>query len=261
VAIQLNSAASNIDPQEWEARQQLAACYRIVAMLGWDELIYNHISYRVPGQDNAYLLNPFGLRYSEVNASNLVKVDLKGNIVGPSRYIVNLGGFHFHAPIHQRVDEAHCVLHTHTTAGVAVSCLEDGLPATNSYSMLLVENLAYHDLEPNVLNPEEGPRLARALGTAHSVILKNHGLLTVGKTIPAALYRMWNLQRACEIHLAAVSAGKLRLIPAEACRKFAGVAKVMKAPDGRRTMAECVGEAEFEALIRQVDRVDTSWRE
>jgi ribulose-5-phosphate 4-epimerase/fuculose-1-phosphate aldolase len=250
-----------MDATEWAARQQLAACYRIVAMLGWDELIFNHISYRLPGDEPTFLINPFGLRYDEVTASNLVKLDLEGNIISPSEHIVNLGGFHFHSQVHRAVDDAHCVLHTHTTAGVAVSALEHGLPSTNSYSMLLVGNLAYHDLAETPVSDEEGPRLASALQNAHSIILRNHGLLTVGRTIPAAFYRMWNLNRACEIHIAAAAAGELRLVSDKASRAFGDVAKIMKSPDGKRMMSEVIGENEFKALTRKIDKIDTSWRD
>jgi len=239
---------------EWQARQQLAACYRIVAMLAWDELIYNHISYRVPGEENAFLINPFGLCYSEITASSLIKIDIDGNKLSESEYNINQAGFYPHSSLHRHVPDAHCVIHTHTTAGVAVSCLEEGLPLTNIYSISLANQLAYHDFEGPTFKAEEGPRLVASLGGAHSLILRNHGLLTVGPTVPAALFRMWQLQRACEIHIAAAGCGKLRELSLEEWQGYFQAGQRMLPPKN-------LGETDFAALIRKIDKQDKSWRD
>ncbi len=169
--------------EEWTARVQLAACYRIFAYLGWVELIYNHITLRLPGPDVHFLINPFGLMYSEVRASNLVKIDLKGNVVGHSDWPVNPAGFTVHAAIHDGVAGAHCVMHTHTTAGMAVACTRSGLSMSNFYSAQLHGKLAYHDFEGITVHPDEGPRLIRSIGDKPAVILRNHGLLAWGDTL------------------------------------------------------------------------------
>jgi ribulose-5-phosphate 4-epimerase/fuculose-1-phosphate aldolase len=221
--------------------------------MGWDELIYNHISYRVPGEPHAFLINPFGLRYGEVTASNLVKIDIDGKLLAPSRWEINQFGFQPHSIIHRKVPDAHCVLHTHTTAGVAVSCLEEGLPLTNMYSIPLASDLGYHDFEGPTSSAEEGPRMVANLGNRHCLILRNHGLLTVGLTIPAAFLRMWQLQRACEIHLAVTGAGKLRYLSPEACREYLSAGQSKLPP-------ETMGQIDFAALVRKLDEVDKSWR-
>ena len=152
-------AKARFGAEEWDARVQLAAAYRIFHLLGWTELIYNHISLRVPGPQTHFLINPFGLHYSEVTASNLVKIDLQGNIVGHSDWPINPAGFTPHATIHANIAHAHCVMHTHTTAGLAVACLEDGLSMSNFYSAQLHGKLAYHDFEGITVHADEGPRL------------------------------------------------------------------------------------------------------
>jgi ribulose-5-phosphate 4-epimerase/fuculose-1-phosphate aldolase len=161
---------------EWEARIQLAACYRIFAHLGWTELIYNHITLRLPGSEKHFLINPFGLLYTEVKASNLVKIDLAGEVVGKSDWPVNPAGFTVHAAIHDAIPDAHCVMHTHTTAGMAVACAQRGLSMSNFYSAQLHGKLAYHDFEGITVHADEGPRLIRAIGDKPAVILRNHGL-------------------------------------------------------------------------------------
>jgi ribulose-5-phosphate 4-epimerase/fuculose-1-phosphate aldolase len=239
--------------QEWTARVQLAAAYRIFHHLGWTELIYNHISLRVPGPETLFLINPFGLHYSEVTASNLVKIDLKGNIIGNSDWPINPAGFTPHATIHAAIPTAHCVMHTHTTAGLAVACLEDGLSMSNFYSAQLYGKVAYHDFEGITVHEDEGPRLLRSIGDKPAVILRNHGLLAWGESVPRAFALLWLLQRACEIQLATLSMGKPRLLSEEIQRKCTADSLQFNAKFG-------AGQDVFDALTRQIDRVDPSYR-
>lgn len=250
---QAETPAAAYSADEWRARVQLAAAYRIFDMLGWTELIYNHISLRVPGPDRHFLINPFGLHYSEVTASNLVRIDLAGNIVGASDWPINPAGFTPHATIHANIADAHCVMHTHTTAGMAVACLEDGLSMSNFYSAQLHGKLAYHDFEGITVHGDEGPRLARNIGDRPAVVLRNHGLLAWGVSVPRAFAILWLLQRACEIQLATLSMGSPRLIPEDIQRKCTADSLQFSPRFG-------AGQDVFDALTRMVDRIDTGYR-
>ncbi len=188
--------------EEWSARLELAACYRAFDWLGWTELIYNHITARVPGPERHYLINPYGLWYSEVTASNLVKVNLAGKAVDGSKYPVNIAGFVIHSAIHAARDDAHCIIHTHSTAGSAVACKKDGLRYDNFYSSTLYGQVAYHDFEGVTTDTSEQPRLVASLGAKPILILRNHGLLVACPGIPEAFATYWTLQRACEIQVA-----------------------------------------------------------
>jgi len=246
--------ARRFGPEEWQARVELAATYRIFDMLGWTELIYNHISLRVPGDGKHFLINPFGLHYSEVTASNLVKIDLAGNIVGESKWPVNPAGFTPHATIHAHIPDAHCVMHTHTTAGLAVACLEDGLSMSNFYSAQLHDKLAYHDFEGITVHPDEGPRLLASIGNRQAVILRNHGLLAWGSTIARAFAILWLLQRACEIQLATLSMGRPRAIPEDVQRKCTADSLQFNPKFG-------AGQDVFDALVRKIDRIDPGYKQ
>jgi ribulose-5-phosphate 4-epimerase/fuculose-1-phosphate aldolase len=250
---QAGTPAAAYSADEWRARVQLATAYRIFDMLGWTELIYNHISLRVPGPDLHFLINPFGLHYGEVTASNLVKIDLAGNIVGASAWPINPAGFTPHATIHAGIADAHCVMHTHTTAGMAVACLEDGLSMSNFYSAQLHGKLAYHDFEGITVHGDEGLRLARSIGDRPAVILRNHGLLAWGDSVPRAFAILWLLQRACEIQLATLSMGAPRLIPEDIQRKCTADSLQFSPRFG-------AGQDVFDALTRMVDRIDTGYR-
>jgi ribulose-5-phosphate 4-epimerase/fuculose-1-phosphate aldolase len=248
------AAAQPFEEAEWAARLQLAAAYRIFNHLGWSELIYNHISLRVPGPERHFLINPFGLHYSEVKASNLVKVDLEGRIVAPSPWGINPAGFTPHATIHRHLDHAHCVMHMHTTAGMAVACSQEGLSMTNFYAAQLADGVAYHDFEGITVQPDEGPRLLASIGRRQAVILRNHGLLAWGETLPKTLYTLWVLQRACEIQVAGAALGARIPIPEPIQHRCAEVAR------GFNQQA-AVGEDVFAAMTRVIDRSDPSWRE
>lgn len=239
--------------EEWEARIQLAACYRIFAYLGWTELIYNHITLRLPGPEKYFLINPFGLLYAEVRASNLVKIDLAGNIVGKSDWPINPAGFTIHSAIHDAIPDAHCVMHTHTTAGMAVACATQGLSMSNFYSAQLYGKLAYHEFEGITLHADEGPRLVRAIGERPAVILRNHGLLAWGDTVPRAFAILWLLNRACEIQLASTAMGPVIDIPEELQKKCTHDSLQFSAKFG-------AGQDVFDALTRVVDGIDSSFR-
>jgi ribulose-5-phosphate 4-epimerase/fuculose-1-phosphate aldolase len=251
---------SNIAPRpdrfsaaEWAARVELAAAYRIFNLLGWTELIYNHISLRLPDQPGYFLINPFGLMYSEVTASNLLKIDQQGNIIGRADWPFNPAGFTPHATIHAGIERAHCIMHTHTTAGMGVACVEEGLSMSNFYSAQLIGKIAYHDFEGITLNPDEGPRLLQSIDGKPAVILRNHGLLAWGDTVPRAFAIMWLLQRACEIQLATQSMGKPRLIGEDIQRRCAADSLQFNPKYG-------AGQDVFDALMRQLDRVDPGYR-
>jgi ribulose-5-phosphate 4-epimerase/fuculose-1-phosphate aldolase len=242
-----------IGSEEWEARIQLAAAYRIFDHLGWTALIYNHISLRVPGEDPHYLINPFGLHYSEVTASNLVKVDLAGNIVGASDWPINPAGITFHGAIHATLPDAHCVMHLHTTATQAVCCLKGGLSFTNFYAAQLYGKVAYHDFEGITVHAEEGARILRSAEGKPVLLLRNHGPVTIGHSLPLALSLMWLVNRACEIQLASSSMGELLPIPVAVLEKCVADSLQFNPTYG-------AGQDSFDALQRIVDRIDPSYR-
>jgi ribulose-5-phosphate 4-epimerase/fuculose-1-phosphate aldolase len=248
-----SARAPRFAPEEWRARVDLAACYRIFAQLSWTELIYNHITLRLPGPDKHFLINPFGLLYSEVRASNLVKIDLGGNIVGESSWPVNPAGFTIHAAIHDGIPDAHCVMHTHTTAGMAVACARSGLSMSNFYSAQLHDKLAYHDFEGITVHPDEGPRLVRAIGDKPAVILRNHGLLAWSDTIPRTFAILWLLNRACEIQFASTAMGPVLEISEDIQRKCTHDSLQFSNRFG-------AGRDVFDALTRAVDRIDPSYK-
>ena len=245
---------SQVSEAEWTARQELAACYRVFDMLGWSEMIYNHITVKVPGEDDAFLINPFGLHFSEVTASNLVKIDIDGNKLDDNPYPVNMAGFVQHSVFHRNLPDAHCIMHTHTTAGMAVSSVEGGLRPANFYACNFIGQIAYHDFEGVTVRSEEGGRLIESLGEKRVMLLKNHGILVMGKTLPEAFIKHWALQRACEIQVATASMGKpLDVAP-----------EVIAVHQRDLYMAQASakpGQADFDAMVRKVDKIDPSWRD
>ncbi|MGV3458041.1 class II aldolase/adducin family protein [Sphingomonas sp.] len=247
-------APRTMSDAEWEARQQLAAAYRVFDHLGWSEMIYNHITLKVPGEDHAFLINPFGLHFSEVKASNLVKIDIDGNKLDDSPYPVNRAGFVQHAVFHRNLPDVHCIMHTHTTAGMAVSSLEGGLQPINFYACNFAGQIAYHDFEGVTVRDEEGARLVANLGDKRMLLLRNHGIVAMGRTLPEAFIKHWSLQRACEIQLATLSMGKPLTVPPEVIAVHQRDLHMAQVPGGP-------GAADFAAMVRLVDRVDTSWRE
>lgn len=189
---------SGIAPEEWALRVRLAACYRVVDMLGWSEVIMNHISLRVPGPEHHFLINPYGLLYDEVNASNLLKIDAEGRRIGPSDHPFNPAGFVIHSAIHMAREDAHAIMHTHTTAGTAVATKQGGLRQDSFYAVQLTGRVAYHEYEGLSVHLDEQERLVASLGDKPLMIMRNHGLMSVGPSVAHAFWHMWRLQRACE---------------------------------------------------------------
>jgi ribulose-5-phosphate 4-epimerase/fuculose-1-phosphate aldolase len=236
---------------EWRTRVDLAACYRLVARNGWDDLIYTHISATVPGAEGQYLINPFGLGFNEVRASNLVKVDVRGRIIGESPYRVNPTGFTIHGAVHAARPDAHCVMHLHTTAGIAVSMLRCGLLPLSQHAMRFYKNIAYHDYEGVALDPAEEKRLTKDLGQHKAMILHNHGTLTCGVTVAEAYVLMATLEKACVTQLAAMAASKDLVVPPEEVLDLA-VSQLIddSTPEG---------ELEWPSLLRRLEREDPSF--
>ncbi len=203
---------TEVSAQEWQARLDLAACYRLVAMHGWDDLVFTHISARVPGPEHHFLINPYGLMFEEITASSLVKVALDGSKVSASPHEINPAGFLIHSTIHAARDDAHCVLHLHTRDGIAVAAQKDGLLPLSQQSIFPLASIAYHDYEGVALNDDERSRLVRDIGSAGYLILRNHGLLVAAGNVPDAFLMMYTLQRACEIQIRAQAAGAGNLI-------------------------------------------------
>jgi ribulose-5-phosphate 4-epimerase/fuculose-1-phosphate aldolase len=199
------------DALETAVRIDLAAAYRLVALFGWDDLVFTHISARVPGPEHHFLINPYGWMFEEITASSLVKVDLQGNVVGQSREMVNPAGFTIHSAIHDARKDAGCVMHLHTVAGTAVSSQEAGLLPLNQTAMLLNGRVAYHDFEGVALDHDERPRLVADLGDKTAMILRNHGTLAAGRSVAEAFTTMYFLERACEMQVAAQGGGPLRI--------------------------------------------------
>jgi len=237
---------------ELEARVQLAACYRIFNHLGWVEMIFNHITLRVPGPEKFFLINPFGLHYSEITASSLLLIDIDGNPVRETKFPVNRAGFVIHSAIHASVPDARCVMHTHTTTGMAVACQKDGLSPTNFYAAQLHGGVAYHDFEGITVEEDEKTRLVASIGNKRAVILRNHGLLAWGPSLPEAFMTLWTLQRACDVQIASSSAGVLNPIKSEV---FAQT--VRESGPGEKRACDDV----FAAMQRLVDAKDSSYRD
>lgn len=243
---------SLVSPEEWALRVDLAACYRLVAHFGWDDLVFTHISAKIPdGHD--FLINPYGLMFDEITASNLVRVDLHGNKTLESPYEINPAGYTIHSAIHEGREDAGCVLHTHTMAGIAVSCQKQGLLPISQQASIVVQSLSYHDYEGIAMNPDEKSRLQRNLGTSRHFMLRNHGLLTVGRTVPDAFLAMFTFQRACEIQVLAQGNGaELLHIPSNVLDTV---------PEYSRAVMRGAGSGlTWPALLRRLDRIDTSYR-
>lgn len=206
------SSPSDMSAEEWDARVNLAAAYRLVALFGWDDLVFTHISVRLPGPDHHFLINPYGFLFEEITASSLVKIDLQGNKVGDSPYMVNPAGFTIHSAVHAAREDALCVMHTHSINGVAVSAQKGGLLPLSQQSLFVLASLGYHDYEGVALNEAEKPRLVRDLGHNNFLMLRNHGLLTVGATVADAFLSMYLFEASCMVQVRA-QAGGGELVP------------------------------------------------
>ncbi len=244
-----------VAPEEWAVRVDLAACYRLVAHYGWEDLVFTHITARVPGTEDQFLINPYGMFFDEITASSLVKIDIHGGKVGDSPFPVNPAGFVIHSAIHAARHDARCVLHTHTLNGVAVSTQRAGLLPISQHAISVLASLGYHDFEGPALRDDEKPRLVADLGDKTSLILRNHGLLTVGETVAEAFVAMYYLEASCAIQVRAQSGGG-ELIPVPKEIIETAYAQVMAAarPRGSR------GTLVWPGLLRRLDRIDPSYR-
>jgi ribulose-5-phosphate 4-epimerase/fuculose-1-phosphate aldolase len=237
---------------EREVRTDLAACYRLIAHFGMDDLVYTHISARLPHRPDHFLINPYGMHFGEITASSLIEIDHEGNIVGDSDYPVNKAGFVIHSAVHIARPEINCVLHTHSRAGVAVSCLEEGLLHVNQHSMMFYDRLAYHDYEGIALDLDERSRLVRDLGDKKAMILRNHGLLTAGATVREAFTQMYFLEQSCRIQIDLLATGrKLNRVSNNVAQH---TAEQFAAAPGT------CGDREWPAMLRLLDAKDPSYR-
>jgi ribulose-5-phosphate 4-epimerase/fuculose-1-phosphate aldolase len=249
----IRSTKGQVSAEEWSVRTDLAAAYRAVASYGWDDLVFTHISARVPGPEHHFLINPYGMMFEEITASSLVKIDLAGNKVMDSPFEINPAGFTIHSAVHEAREDAQCVMHLHTTAGVAVSCQKEGLLGISQFSLFPLASLAYHDYEGVVLNPGEKARLVRDLGDKHALILRNHGLLTCGASVADTFLYMYILQRACEVQVMAQAGGsELVKIPKPILEGILAASKMVLRQSG--------GMIAWPGILRRLDRADPSWR-
>lgn len=240
---------------EQTLREDLAALYRIFDHMGWAELIYNHITVKLPGDDHHFLINPYGLHYGEVTASSLVKVDINCNIVEPTDYDVNPAGMLIHSCVHGARDDVLCIAHTHTTAGMAVACQQGGLRPDNFYSALLHDRVAYHDFEGITVDESEKSKLIESIGNKNFLILRNHGLLVCGRTIAEAFGNMWVFERSCQIQVATDQTGVAPiLVRPEVLERGAALMKV-------QGMGKPAGSLEFAAMKRLMEKKDPSFKD
>jgi len=252
-AQEMISVRDRVSEDEWQTRVDLAACYRLIAMYGWDDLVFTHISARVPGPDEHFLINAYGLMFEEMTASSLVKVDLDGNVMLETPHAINPAGFTIHSAVHAARPDVACVVHTHTKAGVAVSAQAAGLLPLSQTSLFPLASIAYHDYEGVALNEDEKPRLVADMGEKAFLILRNHGLLTAGSSIADAFLYMYLLETACQTQLMAQSGGvELKRIDD---RILAGI--LAQADQVTKGLG---GQLAWPGLLRKLDRVDPSFR-
>lgn len=243
---------AGVSKAEWEQRVNLAACYRLVALFGWDDLIFTHISARVPGSEHHFLINPYGMMFDEITASHLVKVDLEGNKVMDSPSPINPAGFTIHSAIHAARADAGCVLHLHSVNGVAVSAQAGGVLPISQHSIFVLSSLAYHDYEGVALNDDEKPRLVRDLGDKSFLMLRNHGLLTVGDSIADAFVSMYFFETTCMIQVRAQAGGELIHVGPHIVEGAA--------TQWQQVTKGAGGGLAWPALLRKLDRLDPGFR-
>ena len=247
--IDTNKLKSQITEEEWKLRLDLAATYRLIALYGWDDLIYTHVSLRIPGPEHHFLINPYGLMFDEITASSLVKIDLNGKVFGNDDHRINYAGYVIHSAVHGARHDVACVMHTHTTYGMVVSALEEGLVPLQQDTYQFYDRVAYHDFEGQALNTDERESLVNDLGDKNAMILKNHGLLTTGRSVAEAWVSMFELEKACKIQILAQSTGQLIHHPP---------ANVMqKASAARNFRHESI---EWPWLLRLLDAKDPSYK-
>jgi len=248
------SRKGTVSDEEWRLRVDLAATYRAVALFGWDDLIFTHISARVGGPEHHFLINPYGLLFDEITASSLVKIDVDGNKVDESPYPVNPAGFTIHSALHMHREDAQCIIHLHTTDGVAVCSQADGLLALDQHAMMVTSDLAYHDYEGIALDLDERERLVADIGQVkHLMILRNHGTLALGRTCADAFARIYFLERACSIQVRALAGGARPNWPNQGVPEKIGSTAAM-------AFEGLIGGLAWPALLRKLDRIDPGYR-
>jgi len=251
----LHDVQTMVSKEEWQVRQDLAAAYRLVDHYRWSDMVFTHLSARVPGPDEHFLLNPFGFMFDEVTASNLVKVDVEGNVVLDAGHQVNAAGFTIHSAVHMSRPEAGAVMHLHTEAGVAVSCTQQGLLPLSQHAMFVHPDISYHDWEGVALDLDERERLVADLGQHNVMILRNHGTLAVGGSVASCFMRLYYLERACQIQVKAAAAGALNM-PNEGALKM--MEQTFNNADAWET---ALAKSAWPALRRLADRLDPGYAE
>jgi len=246
------SVKDKVSPEEWQTRVDLAACYRLVDLYGMSDLTGTHISARVPGEDGAFLINPYGLFFEEITASSLIKVDLDGNLLSESEFPVNAAGYTIHSAVHAVRHDVNCALHTHTRAGMAISALKCGLLPMTQHAMRFIDNIGYHDYEGPATNLDERERLQRDLGDKNALMLRNHGLMTCGATIPHAFRLIEKLEKACQAQVDGMAARTKMIEIAPTVQDHA-----KKQFKNKETKTADIGWA---PLLRQLDRIDPSYK-
>jgi ribulose-5-phosphate 4-epimerase/fuculose-1-phosphate aldolase len=248
-SVEIPSLEGRVSAEEWKIRVDLAAAYRLIAHHGWDDLIFTHLSARIPGPDHHFLLNPYNLMFEEVTASSLVKVDIQGNAVEPTPFITNPAGFTIHSAIHMAREDAHAVIHLHTPHGQAVSAHGDGLLPLTQTAMLIRDEVAYHDYEGVAVDLDERERIVADLGAKCAMLLRNHGTLAVGETVGEAFIRIYFLERACQAQILALSAGDNLNNPPQGAPEVA-------AQQGKIGLKLAAGALAWPALLRKAYRLD-----
>ena len=252
-SVKISSLEGKVSAEEWKLRVDLAATYRLVALYGWDDMIFTHISARVPGSQHHFLINPYGLMFEEITASSLVKIDVEGEKVQDSPFPVNPAGFTIHSALHMNRDDAHCIIHLHTTDGVAVSAQADGLLPLDQHAMMICGDTAYHDYEGVALDLDERDLLVHDIGNKHVMILRNHGTLALGESCADAFLRMYYLERACSMQVRALAGGVKPNMPNQGVPEKA-------AKQGYAAFDGMIGPLAWPALLRKLDRIDPSYR-
>lgn len=251
-SLEVTHIRNRISDEEWAVRVDLAAAYRLAAHYGWTFLTLNHISVRVPGTTDQFLINPFGLMYEQITASSLVKIDVEGNVLQETSHEVNRAGFIIHGAIHMARPDLHCIVHTHTAAGVAISALEDGILPLHQGALLFYNAIAFHDFEGIAMDTEERTRLIGDLGPHKAMILRNHGLLSAGETVGEAFDLMYHLEKCCQMQLSILATNRpYRLIPKDVCEHTAR--------QFNRGSARVANRA-WPALLKIADNIDPSFR-
>ncbi|HEX6242519.1 MAG TPA: class II aldolase/adducin family protein [Polyangiales bacterium] len=254
-SIAVSSVRARVSAEEWSMRVDLAAAYRLVAHYGWDDLVFTHLSARVPGPEHHFLINPYGMLFDEITASSLVKVDLHGQVVMESPYDINPAGFTIHSAVHAAREDAACVIHVHSLNGIAVSAQAHGLLPISQQSIFVLSSLGVHDYEGVALNDDEKPRLVRDLGKNRYLLLRNHGLLTAARSVADAFVAMYLFEAACTIQVRALAGGS------ELLRIPQAILDGAKEQSRKVTRGAGAGTLSWPALLRKLDRLDRSFRD